>query len=183
VKVEKGREPKSETVISFFADPPGNDPLEQERVLAATDVLEIALRDILREELGQTYTVSADLSQNLPQRGGGYVQVSFGASPDNIEKMTARVMQEVQRMQKEGPSEDLVNRAKETAKRNYETQLRTNNYWLGRFQAVHMWKQDPGIIAKRVERINTLTPPIVQEAFKKYFPADRRTVITLVPGK
>ena len=183
VKVEKGREPKSETVISYFADPPGNDPLEQERVLAAADVLEIALRDILREELGQTYTVSADLSQSLPQRGGGHVQVSFGASPDNIEKMTARVTQEVQRLQKEGPSEDLVNRAKETAKRNYQEQLRTNGYWLGRFQAVNLWKQDPAIIAKRIDRINTLTPAVVQEAFKKYFPADRRTVITLVPAK
>jgi hypothetical protein len=51
-------------VISFFADPPGNDPMEQERALAATDVLEIALRDILREELGQTYTVSVDLRRD-----------------------------------------------------------------------------------------------------------------------
>jgi len=180
--VEKGREPKSETVISFFADPPGDDPMEQERVLAATDVLEIALRDILREELGQTYTVSADLAQNLPQRGDGHIQVSFGASPDNIAKMTARVMQEVERFKKEGPSEDLVNRAKETALRNYETQLRTNNYWLARFQTVNMWGQDPMIIAKRVERINALTPAAIQEAFKKYFPAERSTVVTLNPA-
>src|SRR4029078_7781968 len=125
--VEKGREPKSETVISFFADPPGDDPLEMERTLAATDVLEIALRDILREELGQTYTVSVDLSQGLPQRGGGHIEVSFRAASENIEKMSARVMQEVQRLQKDGPSEDLVNRAKETARRNYETQLRQND--------------------------------------------------------
>ena len=136
-------------MISFFADPPGNDPMEQERALAATDVLEIALRDILREELGQTYTVSVDLAQGLPQRGGGHVEVSFGAAPENIEKMTARVLQEVQRLQKEGPTEDLVNRAKETARRNYETQLRQNDYWLRRFQAVQMWGQDPAIIARR----------------------------------
>ena len=146
-------------------------------------MLEIALRDILREELGQTYTVSAGLSQSLPQRGGGYVQINFGASPENIDKMTARVLQEVERMQKEGPSEDLVNRAKETAKRNYETQLRTNGYWLGRFQAVTMWKQDPLIIGRRVERINALTPALVQDAFKKYFPAERKTIVTLMPGK
>jgi zinc protease len=181
-KVEKGREPKSETVISFYADPPGNDPMEQERTLAATDVLEIALRDILREELGQTYTVSADLAQGLPQRGGGHIQVSFSAAPENIDKMSARVLQEVQRFQKEGPSEDLVNRAKETARRNYETQLRTNSYWLGRFQAVQMWGQDPAIIARRVERINALTPATIQDAFKKYFPADRMTTITLLPA-
>ena len=157
--------------------------MEQERALVATDVLEIALRDILREELGQTYTVSVSLAQNLPQRGGGHAQVSFGASPENIEKMTARVLQEIEKMQKDGPSEDLVNRAKETAKRGYETSLRTNGYWLGRFQAVSMWKQDPVIIGKRVERINALTPATVQDAFKKYFPMNRRTVVTLMPGK
>jgi zinc protease len=182
VTVEKGREPKSQTVISFAADPPGNDPMEQERVLAATDVLEIALRDILREELGQTYTVSADLSQSLPQRGGGHIQVSFGAAPDNIAKMTARVMEEVERLKKDGPTEDLVNRAKETARRNYETQLRTNSYWLGRLQAVNMWGQDPAIIASRVERINALTAASIQDAFRTYFPAERSTVITLVPA-
>ena len=181
-KVEKGREPKSETVISYFADPPGNDPLEQERALAAADVLEIALRDILREELGQTYTVSVDLSQGLPQRGGGHMEVSFGAAPENIEKMGARVMQEVQRFQKDGPTEDLVNRAKETARRNYETQLRQNDYWLRRFQAVQMWGQEPAMIAHRVERINTVTVANVQDAFRKYFPADRMTVVTLLPA-
>jgi len=182
VKVEKGREPKSDTVISFFADPPGNEPLEQERVLAAADVLEIALRDILREELGQTYTVSVDLAQGLPQRGGGHMEVTFGAAPENIDKMSARVLQEVQRLQKEGPSGDLVNRARETARRNYETQLRQNDYWLRRFQAVQMWGQDPAMIAHRLERISTVTPAAVQEAFKKYFPADRMTVVTLVPA-
>jgi zinc protease len=182
-KVEKGREPKSETLISFFADPPGDDPMEQERVLAATDVLEIALRDILREELGQTYTVSVDLSQGLPQRGGGFIGVTFGAAPENIDKMSARVVQEVERMKKEGPSEDLLNRAKETARRNYETQLKTNGYWLGRFQAVRMWGQDPVLIAHRVDRINALTTALVQDAFKKYFPEERSTVVTLMPAK
>ena len=96
--------------------------------------------------------------------------------------MTARVIQEVQRFQKEGPSDDFLNRAKETAKNNYQQQLRQNGYWLGRFQAVNMWGQDPSIIAKRLERINALTPAMVQEAFKKYFPSDRRTVITLLPA-
>ena len=82
-RVEKGREPQSRTVISFFADP-SPDPVEQERVGAATLVLETALRDTLREELGQTYTVSVGLAQSLPQRGDGHVQVSFGAAPENI---------------------------------------------------------------------------------------------------
>jgi zinc protease len=179
--VEKGQEPRSQTVMSFFADPP-IDPMEQERVSAATDVLEIALRDILREELGQTYTVSVGLSEPLPQRGAGHVAVSFGAAPENIDKMQERVLQEVRKMQADGPSEDLVNRAKETAKRNYETALKQNSYWLSRLQTVHLFDQDPALIVHRVERIDALTPASLQETFKKYLPMDRYTVVTLMPA-
>jgi zinc protease len=182
-QVDKGREPKSETVISYYAEPPANDPMAQERALAATDVLEIALRDILREELGQTYTVSVDLTQFAPQRGGGHVEINFGAAPENIEKMTARVKQEVERFKNEGPTEDLLNKAKETARRNYETQLKTNGYWLGRFEAVKLWGQDPAIIATRLDRINALTVASVKDAFNQYFPSDRTTVVTLDPQK
>jgi zinc protease len=181
--VEKGREPKSETVVSFYAEPPANDPMEQERALAAADVLELALRDILREELGQTYTVSVALAQMPPQRGGGHVQVSFGAAPANIEKMTSRVFEEVAKFRADGPSEDLLNKVKETARRNYETALKTNGYWLNRFKAVSLYQQDPAIIATRVERINALSLASVKEAFNKYFPPDRTTVVTLMPAK
>jgi zinc protease len=181
-RVEKGREPRAETVISFFADPP-IDPMEQERVNAATDVLEIALRDILREELGQTYTVSVGLSEPLPQRGAGHVEVSFGASPDNIAKMTDRVLEEVKKMQADGPSADLLNRAKETARRTYETSLKQNPYWLGRLQTEHLFDQDPALLLHRNARIDAVTAETVQEALKKYLPIDRRTVVTLVPGQ
>jgi zinc protease len=179
--VEKGREPKSETVVSFFADPPV-DPMEQERISAVTEVLEISLRDILREELGQTYTVSVDSVQLFPQKGGGNIEVSFGAAPENIQKMTDRVLQEVQRLQKEGPSADLLNRAKETARRNYETSLKQNGYWLGRLQFIHMYGQDPALLVHRTERINALTAPMLQETFKQYFPMDRYTIVTLNPA-
>ncbi len=78
MRVEKGKEPKSQTVMSFFADPPIEEN-EQTRVEAATEVLEIALRDILREELGETYSVSAGLSQLTPQRGGGHIEICSAA--------------------------------------------------------------------------------------------------------
>jgi zinc protease len=180
-RVELGREPRGQTVISFFADP-SIDPMEQEKIIAATTVLEIALRDILREELGKTYTVGVGLAQPLPQRGGGHVQVRFGADPDNLASMTARVMQEIKRMQDQGPSADLTSRAKETARRGYETALKTNDYWLGRLQTVKMYDRDPREILTRNQRIDAITPQVLQDVFKRYFPADRSTVVTLVPA-
>jgi zinc protease len=179
-KVEKGREPRAQTVISFFADPPF-DPAEQERISAASTVLETVLRDLLREELGQTYTVSVGLSQSPPQRGDGYVAVNFGAAPENIDAMTTRVVEEVKRLQSEGPSADLVAKAKEAARRDYETALRQNGYWMRRLQTIHLIGGNPSDVLTRNQRIDAVTPASVQEVFRKYFPLDHFTVVTLVP--
>ena len=179
--VEKGREPKVSTQISFFADPP-QDPSELTRLASANDVLEIALRDILREELGETYTVSVDLQQELHQRGGGHVAVQFTAAPQNLQKMTDRVMQEIQRMQKEGPSEDLTNRAKETARRDHETGMKQNGYWLSRLQSARLLGLDPvAHFLEREKRIASVTPANIRETFVKYYPMNRYTIVTLLP--
>ena len=180
--VEKGREPRSQTVISFFADP-SIDLDESERIGAATTVLQTRLRDILREDLGQTYTVAVGLAQPLPQKGAGHMQVNFGAAPENIQTMTDRVLQEIRRLQQEGPSPELVNSAKETARRGYETSLKENQYWMRRLQSAHMYGTEPGEILQRPKRIDGVTPAGVQEVFRKYFPLDRYTVATLMPEK
>lgn len=180
--VEKGQEPRSQTVLSFFADPSA-DPTEQERIIAATAVLQTSLRDMLREDLGQTYTVSVGLSQQLPQRGDGHVEVSFGAAPENIQAMADRVLAEVKRLQQEGPSADLTTRAKESARRGYETSLKQNAYWLGRLQSIHMLGGSPADILTRNARIDALTPAVLQETFRKYLPLDRYSVVTLMPAR
>jgi zinc protease len=180
--VELGQEPRSQTVISLFADP-SSDPSEQEHLIAATTVLETSLRDILREELGQTYTVSVGLAQNLPQRGGGYVAVSFGAAPENIAPMTDRVIAEVRRLQQDGPSADLTTRAKESARRGYETALKQNGYWLRRLESTHLLGRDPEEILTRPARIDAVTPASLQETFRRYFPLDRHTIVTLLPAR
>ena len=180
-RVVGGQEPRGQTAISFYADPP-MDPAEQEKVQEATSVLEIALRDILREDLGQTYNVSVRLSQALPQRGTGKIEVRFGAAPENLEGMTARVLQEIARLQQEGPSQDLTNRAKEAARRSYDTALKDNGYWLGRLETIRMFNRDPHEILTREQRINAITPQVLQEIFKTYFTPERSTVLTLLPA-
>jgi zinc protease len=180
--VEKGKEPRSQTVLSFFADPP-IDENEGTRISAAAEVLEFALRDILREELGETYSVNVSISQQQPMRGTGHVRIGFGGAPDNAEKMAERILQEVRRLQQEGPSEDLTNRAKETARREHETEVKTNSYWLSRLQSAKLLDRDPMLLLTRRQRIDAITRENLHEMFKKYFPLDRYTVVRLMPEK
>jgi zinc protease len=181
--VQKGREPKVTTQLSFFADPPP-DPSELNRVSSAADVLEIALRDILREDLGEAYTVSVGFAQETFQRGGGHVAVSFTGAPENAQKMADRVLAEVARMQKEGPSGDLTNRAKETARRDHEVGMKQNGYWLSRLQTAKLLGLDPvAHVMQREARIQSITPAVLKDTFVKYFPLQRYTLVTLVPEK
>jgi zinc protease len=179
-KVTKGQEPRSQTVMTFFADT-GLDEIETHRVQAATQVVEMRLRDILREKLGGTYSVNVGYSNTSPQPGYGTTSVQFGSAPENVESLTAAVLTELDRLRREGPSAADVAAVKEQEKNGLRESLLQNGYWLNSLQAMHLLGRDPRRILQRMERAESLSVENIHAALKKYFPADRRTVVTLMP--
>jgi len=178
--VMKGQEPRSQTVITFFADT-GLEELETHRLQAATEVLENRLRDILREQLGGTYSVGVSYSNTSPQPGYGVTSVQFGSAPENVESLTAAVMKEIDRLRREGPSADDVRAVKEAEKNDLQTAVRQNGYWLNSLQATHLLGRDARRILQRTERADSLTQENVHAALRKYFPSERHTEVTLMP--
>jgi zinc protease len=178
--VTKGLEPRSQTIISFFADT-NLDELEVHRLRAATSVLENRLRDILREALGGTYSVSVGYSDTTPDPGYGTTVIQFGSSPENVEKLTKAVMTELERLRRDGPSAADVDKVKQAEKNDLQTALRQNGYWMSSLQAMHLLGRDARKIPQRIERAESLNMENVHAAFKKYFPENRYTVVTLMP--
>ena len=178
--VRKGKEPKSQTVLSFFADT-GLDELEMHRARAAAGILELRLRDQLREELGGTYSVNVGYSNTQPQTGYGTMSVEFGSAPETVDKLVQVVLDETAKLRASGPSADEVKKIQEMERRDLETSLRQNAYWLNSLQTVHVLGWDARRIAARIERTATLTSENIHAAFKKYFPQNRYTVVTLMP--
>jgi zinc protease len=179
-EVKKGREPVSQTVLSFFADP-GFDEFEMHRARAAAAVLNIRLREILREELGGTYGVNVGFSNSPPLKGYGSMVIQFKSSPDNVDKLVGASLKEIERLKAEGPSADDVSKVKELERRDLETNAKQNAYWLGSMQTVHLYGWDPAGIARRSERTERLSQDNIKTMFQKYFPMDRYTLVTLKP--
>jgi zinc protease len=179
-EVKKGKEPTSQTVMAFFADP-GFDEMELHRARAAVGVLNIRLREILREELGGTYGVSVGFSNSPPIKGYGYMAIQFKSSPDNVDKLVTASLKEIERLKAEGPSADDVSKVKELERRDLETNAKQNSYWMGSMQTVHMYGWDPTGIARRDQRTERLTQENIKTMFQKYFPMDRYTLVTLKP--
>jgi zinc protease len=178
--VKKGQEPRSQTAIMFFSNT-GLDEMETHRLRAATSILQTRLRDVLREELGGTYSVGVGYSDTSPQAGYGTTTVQFGSSPENAERLARVVMEELEQLRQEGPTDTDVQVVKETEKRELETSVRQNGYWLNSLQTMHLLERDPRRILQRIERAESLTKDNIHAAVRKYFPQDRYTVVTLMP--
>jgi zinc protease len=178
--VYKGQDPRSQTLISFFADTKLEE-FETHRLQAAAGVVENRLRDILREQLGGTYSVGVGYSNTSPVPGYGTTTVQFGSSPENVEKLQAAVMAEIARLRKEGPSAADVQAVKEAEKNGIQEGLRDNGYWQGSLQAMHILGRDPRGILRRIERADSLNQQNIHDAIRKYFAAERHTIVTLMP--
>ena len=90
-------------------------------------------------------------------------------------------MTELDRLRREGPSAADVDKVKQAEKNDLQTSIRQNGYWLNSLQAMHLLGRDPLKITQRMERADSLSVENVHAAFKKYFPPERYTVVTLVP--
>ena len=148
---------------------------------AAASLLSIRLREILREELGGTYGVSVSLDNSLPLKGYGSMVIQFGSSPDNVDKLVTASLKEIERLKAEGPSLEDVNKVKELERRDLETNAKQNSYWLGSLQTVHMLGWDPAGINRRDGTHRHAVAGSAHTMFKKYFPMDRYTLVTLKP--
>jgi zinc protease len=178
--VRKGQEPRSQTAIMFFSNT-DLDELETHRLRAATSILQSRLRDVLREELGGTYSVGVGYSDTSPQAGYGTTTVQFGSSPENASRLASVVMDELDKLRKDGPWDTEVQVVRETEKRSLETSIRQNGFWLNSLQAMHLLERDPRRILQRVERTESLSEDNIHAAVLKYFPQDRYAVVTLMP--
>lgn len=179
--VRKGSEPRSVTTLSFFADP-GFLPEQRLRADVVAAILQTRLRGVLRERLSQTYGASVSWDGEEPLPGFGVMSVSFGSDPRNADAMVETVLDEIGRLQALGPPEDHVRNEQEIQRRELEVALRRNSFWLSALQSAHLLGLPPDSVLHRRDRIDRLDRQVLRDAFRRYFPRDRFTRVTLLPA-
>jgi zinc protease len=180
VVVKKGVEPKGSVRITFFTHLPIEE-LDQHRAGTAASILTDHLRSSLRELLGGTYSPSARFANQAPVPGYSTMTLSFGCDPQRADTLITTALAEVRKLVEQGPSAADVTKEQEVQRRELETGLKQNGYWVGSLQTVHMLGWDARRIARRRERIELLTPENLHETFRRYFPADHYSVMRLEP--
>ncbi|MFN2564070.1 MAG: M16 family metallopeptidase [Gemmatimonadaceae bacterium] len=181
-EVRKGIEPKSQTQIVFTGDFEYT-PENRLALRALGDVLEIKLRERLREALGGTYGADVYVSPSRIPRPAYALTVAFGSAPQRVEELTAAVFAEIDSLKARGPGAEDLAKVKEIYLRQHETDLKQNGWWLGQLAAYAQNGEDPRTLLAYPARVRALAPEAVRDAARRWLDASRYVKVTLVPEK
>ncbi|XP_028806477.1 zinc protease PQQL-like isoform X2 [Neltuma alba] len=160
-------------------------------------LLETKMTQVLRFELGQIYSVGVSifLGGNKPSRTGdvrGDISINFSCDPRISSKLVDLALNEILRLQEEGPSDQDVSSILEIEQRAHENGLQENYYWLDRILRSYQSRVYSGDVGKSFEIQDegrskvraTLTPSTARLALQRIlpFPCNKQyTVVILRP--
>ncbi|HTZ52650.1 MAG TPA: insulinase family protein [Spirochaetia bacterium] len=155
-EVRKGLEEQSRVQLVYSGTTPwslSNGLL----VEALGRVLDIRMREVVREEAGGSYDAGADgrLDRYPVERYS--VTVGFGCAPANVEKMTALALRSVEAMREQGPEAVDVAKVKEMLRREHEQNLRENGFWVDALQMAAFNGLDPRVLLDFDARLAAVT--------------------------
>ncbi|MFC2136384.1 M16 family metallopeptidase, partial [Bacteroidota bacterium] len=145
------------------------------------DYLDIKLREVIREDKSGTYGVSvwADAS-HYPKENYSF-SITFGCNPDRVEELTGEVFSQIDSLISYVPDVSYVNKIKEQQLRAREISVKENNFWLYAINNALFHKYDLTSILNYKERIEKLTPEVINQTAKKYFDLNNYVEIILYP--
>lgn len=179
-KIYKGSEPKSSVNMIFT----GTKEYKREEAYylrCLSEILDIRLIEILREEKGGVYGVGASGSASKTPYENYEFTVSFPCGPENVDQLVASALAAIREIQEQGVSDENLNKIKEAQRRDQELRWKTNNYWMGVLKTYHINKYDYQEVKWLDQRIEDLTAKDIQHVAKKYLDTENYIRIVLYP--
>jgi zinc protease len=178
--VKRGTEPKARTALIFTG------PFEYTRqnryyLSALAELLNIKLREALRENLGGTYGVSVSPSATRDPQPSYRFTIGFGSAPERLEALTSAALLQIDSVKKFGTTPEYLTKVKEAALRSRETALKQNGYWLSQIATFDQSGWPLAEIPNGEKLITALTAQDLQRAASKYLRIDNYVRVSLYP--
>ena len=162
--VKKGMEPKADTHI-VFSGPFVYTPENRLTMRALVALVQIKLDDVLREQLGGTYSPEAGSNLSRIPRPEYQIIIDYGSSPENVDKLSTSFFAIIDALKQGGPAAADVDKVKEQLIRTHEVEVKTNGYWAGNIAARDQSGEDiAGLGDAYTEMIKALTPAMRSSA-------------------
>ncbi len=180
--VEKGIEPKSQAAI-VFSGPFEWNQTQRIAIRAMAEILQTRLLELIRENLGGTYSITAGAIYAKIPNPDYAVRIQFGCDPQRTEDLVDRVLKEIEQFKASGPTEKQLTDEREALLREFEANSRLNTYLLGQISLKYQYGDDPAGLWNIPEYYKKLDAATIQQAAKTYLNSANRVRVTLMPEK
>ncbi len=180
--VHKGKEQKATAVITYYGDYNYNEQ-ENLNMKALESVLSIKLIERLREEESGVYGTAARASLSKLPKDRFSFSVQFGTGVEKYEGLISSALDEISKVQKNGPLATDLEKFKIEEKRQLELSLKENSFWLGQITSAYMYKKDPTYITRYLQELDKVTIKSVKAVADKYLKENHRFEFILLPDQ
>lgn len=180
--VYKGQDQKSMVVINFYGEM--EYTMENRLELdAISKVLSTKLLEEIRENESGVYTIGAYPNASKYPKGKFSITIFFSCDPQRVDELTKGVFAEIEKLQQNGPTEVDLNKVIEKKRREHETNLRENKYWLSKLQEIQRGEISDKDFLKYDKYIDKLSAKDLQEAANTFFDKNEYVSVVLRPEK
>ena len=178
--VYKGSEPKA-TVYLVYTGQYDYSPENNTKMDAMKEVLEIRLLQRLREDESGVYSPGVEENTTkLPHQRYSFI-VHFGCAPQNVEKLIASALDEINKLRTDGPLQENIDKWRAEDKTSFEPQLKTNGFWLGYLNGQLQNDEDLNELNKYNLLLDEVKPGDVKAMAGKYLSGDNYIRLVLMP--
>ena len=176
-EIKKGTEPKSFIRMFWMGEAPYSDS-EQLKLQALTELLNIKIIETLREDMGGIYGGGMFGSLNKYPYSNYNIGLSLPCGPENVDKLLAAATAEIEKVKSAGPTQEDLNKVKETWKQQYLVNIKDNNFWARQLiQSVEFGSSAANVLSYE-KRVEALTTKDLQDTAKRFL--DMKNVIQVV---
>jgi zinc protease len=177
--VRKGVDQKGQVRIVYTGDFDWSME-NRHKLQSLVEVLRMKLRETLREEKGGVYSPAAwGQYQQYPNKEYE-LNIFFGCDPDREEELIDAAESIVDDLKNNLVDQSYVDKVREIQRRQRETTMKENSYWLSSLQ-FYMQNDEPLTnILDYGELYKNLTPEVIRNQARKYF-GENRMIFTLKP--
>src|SRR5204862_4532642 len=135
---------------------------------AMTEVLQMRLVEMIREQLGGTYSISASPANQRMPNPEYSVTIQFGCDPQRTDSLVRAVLQEVERFKTSGPTETQLNNERQALLKEFEGSIKTNSYLVAQISARYVNGEDPAGVWKVQDYYEKLDAATIRQAARTY---------------
>ncbi len=180
VTVHAGKEDKAIVSLVYHREIPWSDNAHTDLV-SLQSYLQIRLREVLREQIGATYSPGvSQVFQHVPF-SQARLSISLQCKPADVEPLLEATRAVITEVKKSGVDDSYLEKLRSLRTRDLEEQYRSNGFWIGQLATRYNLGLNPLDVLTYHELTKRITRENLRDAARTYLPDDQYLDARLLP--